>query len=215
MLYTEILQKQIYGPLQVKQIEALDVILNGTWELEGFINNLLDEATQLQAQTAVVHCDEEIEIRSWLARTVKPFQSLAERKGLLLNTAVAETMPVTTATDTESLKLIINNLISNAIKFTDDGNILVNVYPSDEKWWVLEVSDTGLGIAEDVQQQIFEAFWQVDGSATRRVNRGIGLGLSIVKRRVALLGGHVNLKSQPGSGSTFAVVLPLYQNKHE
>jgi two-component system sensor histidine kinase/response regulator len=79
----------------------------------------------------------------------------------------------------------------------------------DETHWCIRVSDTGRGIPKDAQNRIFEAFWQLDGSITREVNRGVGLGLSIVRQLATLLGGEITLESVPDQGATFTVTFPL------
>lgn len=207
LLYAELLQNQRYGPLQQRQLDALDVILNGTKELEGFINNLLDEA-QLQAQKEAPPWSD-VEIQEWFDQTTIPLRQLAERKGLQMKTAVADDLPTHIQTDSESLRQIVNNLTWNAIKFTDEGMISIRLNSVEASKWALEVADTGMGIPQEAQSQIYEAFWQVDGSATRKVTRGVGLGLSIVKRRVELLNGEIYLESKPGEGAIFTVVMPL------
>jgi signal transduction histidine kinase len=99
------------------------------------------------------------------------------------------------------------NLVENAVKFTDQGQVRVRLYPEAARW-VIEVADTGRGIPAAAQAIIFDAFQQVDGSTTRE-KRGVGLGLSIVRQLTALMGGEIHLASQVGHGSTFKVSLPL------
>lgn len=207
LLYAELLYHQRYGSLKQRQLDALEVILNGTKELEGFINNLLDEA-QLQAQKEAPPWIA-VEIQEWFDEVTTPLRQLAERKGLQMQTAVAADLPACIQTDPESLKQIFNNLAWNAIKFTDEGIISIRLKSVETGKWAIEVADTGMGIPQEAHAQIYEAFWQVDGSATRKVTRGVGLGLSIVKRRVELLNGEIYLESKPGEGSVFTVVLPL------
>jgi signal transduction histidine kinase len=98
------------------------------------------------------------------------------------------------------------NLLTNAVRFTDQGSIELAVEEREGKVWV-RVADTGIGIAPEHQEKIFEPFWQVDRSYTRRAG-GTGLGLSVVQRLSRLLGGDVTVRSAPGTGSTFSVWLP-------
>jgi signal transduction histidine kinase len=206
-LYTQILQKGNSGPLTEKQSSMLETILNAARELLHFIENLLDEA-QLQSHDSSPKVTE-IDLRSWFAERIHVLQPIARRKGLALNIEIAADMPPSVGTDPEGLKQIFTNLVDNAIKFTTDGMILIKIFKSSEQNWAIQVEDSGCGIPLAAQESIFEAFWQVDGSSTRMVNRGVGLGLSIVKQRLALLGGSISLKSEPNEGSVFTAVLPL------
>jgi signal transduction histidine kinase len=109
------------------------------------------------------------------------------------------------------VKQILMNLLDNAIKFTDQGTICISVYRANPTQWALQVVDRGVGISEEAQGRIFEPFWQVDGSVSRKANRGVGLGLSIVKQLTSLLQGELTVKSEVGQGSTFTVLLPLHE----
>ena len=100
------------------------------------------------------------------------------------------------------------NLVSNAVKYTEHGQVRVRLYCHDGGHWAIEVSDTGPGIAHEHQERIFEPFGQANPSMTRR-QAGIGLGLSIVKQLTALMGGNIHLNSIVGQGSTFTVTLPI------
>jgi hypothetical protein len=133
---------------------------------------------------------------------------LATRKGILLTQQIASDMPATILGDANRLQQILVNLVGNAIKFTKEGKIEVEIYRSDESHWVLQVSDTGPGIPTAAQNTIFEPFQQVDNSVTRE-HGGSGLGLSIVKQLTVLMTGEITLESKRGQGSTFTVRLPL------
>jgi signal transduction histidine kinase len=89
--------------------------------------------------------------------------------------------------------------------------VQARLYPVDDQWWAMDVSDTGPGIPQEARHYIFEPFRQVDGSITREY-RGTGLGLSIVKRLVELMGGTISLDSEVGRGSTFTLILPMQPN---
>jgi signal transduction histidine kinase len=106
------------------------------------------------------------------------------------------------------LQQILFNLTSNAIKFTERGTVQARIFLPDMSHWALQVTDTGIGIPDEVQAEVFKSFWQVDSSATRQY-RGSGLGLSIVKQLAELMEGQVTLTSQPGKGSTFTVIFPM------
>ncbi len=117
-------------------------------------------------------------------------------------------MPSILSGDQQRLQQILVNLVSNAIKFTEEGAVQVCLYCPDPQHWAMEVSDTGSGIPPEAQAYIFEPFRQVDNSMTRE-NTGTGLGLSIVKQLATLMGGEITLESEIGRGSTFTVQLPL------
>jgi signal transduction histidine kinase len=106
------------------------------------------------------------------------------------------------------LQQIAVNLVNNAVKFTDDGSINIRLYSPDPKHWCIEVKDTGRGIPPDAINNVFEAFEQADTGITRE-HKGVGLGLTIVKRLSTLMNGEVTVSSNLGTGSIFTVTLPL------
>jgi len=105
------------------------------------------------------------------------------------------------------VRQILLNLLSNAVKFTERGEVVLSV-AVEGPWAVFGVRDTGIGIPPEHQERIFEAFWQVEQSASRRAS-GTGLGLSVTRRLCRMLGGEVSVESVPGQGSTFTVRVPL------
>jgi signal transduction histidine kinase len=133
---------------------------------------------------------------------------IAKDKGLELSTQLDTALPYTLVGDISRLQQISVNLINNAIKFTEKGEVIFRTGRSGPKHWVLEVQDTGIGIPDEELSQIFDSFYQVDSSVTRK-RGGFGLGLSIVEQLVTLMGGKVAVKSQVGQGSTFTVTLPI------
>lgn len=216
MGYAEILQKGVYGVLTPKQQNAAGRILNSSGILMDFINNLLDRA-QLESGK--------------LAFNVKPFSPwqlaeevhsqvtvLAESKGLTFEHAVAENMPEKVMGDRYWIRQLMLNLIANALKFTDEGSVCLQIFCEDRQWG-FKVIDTGPGIPEVAQAKIFNAFERVEASTANSI-KGIGLGLSIVKEVTELMEGEVRLDSVVGQGSTFTVALPLLpisseENPHE
>jgi signal transduction histidine kinase len=131
---------------------------------------------------------------------------LADAKGLTLRSAIAPEMPTQIYADRYWLRQILTNLLGNSIKFTDEGDVDVKIYPSGADKWVIQVTDTGIGIPESAQEKIFEPFWQLSSSKQKL---GSGLGLSIVKQLTTMMGGNVQLHSSEGKGTTFVVTLPL------
>ncbi|HEX7117661.1 MAG TPA: ATP-binding protein [Longimicrobiales bacterium] len=130
---------------------------------------------------------------------------LAEEKGLRFEVRAPDT-PVEVESDAGKLRQILLNLLSNAVKFTDEGEIVLAAEVREEQI-VIRIADTGIGIAPQYHEKIFDPFWQVEQGATRRAE-GTGLGLSVARRLAQLLGGDVAVKSAPGAGSTFTVRLP-------
>jgi len=207
MGYTEMLQAGIYGPLAEQQYAALTEIIDSTEQLLNFANNLLGQA-QIESGKVVLNVRPfaPVDLLEAIQSTSK---ALAQAKGLELIGQVAPDMPTTLSGDLYWLRQILVNLVSNAVKFTDQGTVKVHIYQSDENHWAIKVSDTGCGIPAEAQSYIFEPFRQVDGAATRKQHTGSGLGLSIVKQLTALMGGRVTLTSEVGQGSVFTVLLPL------
>jgi signal transduction histidine kinase len=137
------------------------------------------------------------------------FVPVANQKKIGFSIDVAGDVPVHIETDKMRLEQILKNLISNAIKFTSQGNVELLVKKSEEHdKIVFSVKDTGIGIPSEKQSLIFDAFQQADGS-TRRQYGGTGLGLSISKELAKLLGGTITLKSEPGKGSEFKLTVPV------
>ena len=138
----------------------------------------------------------------------RTFREMAREKKLEFAVELAPGLPETIRTDATRVKQVLKNLIANAFKFTRQGNVRLRIAPYGPKAVAFVVSDTGIGIAPDKQRLIFEAFQQADGSTSRQYG-GTGLGLSISRELTRLLGGELEVVSEPGSGSTFTLVLPL------
>ena len=186
---------------------------NGTYLLQ-LINDILDfskiEAGKLDIE--IVECSLET-----ILSKVKSLAALkAEEKGVEFNIHVYKEMMTHIVTDPTRLTQCLVNLTSNAIKFTEKGHVYINVSSEDRdgKQYVrFDVEDTGIGIADDKQGNIFEAFRQADGSTTRKYG-GTGLGLTITRKLVRLLGGEITVSSQVGQGSVFSVILPFVPTSH-
>lgn len=203
--YADMLQEGVYGPLNARQQAAEARILAHARHLVSLIDSLLDQAllednrlelSRLPFSPAAV-----------LDEVESIMGVMAQKKGLALITEVDPALPDTLTGDSRRLRQIMVNLVENAVKFTEQGQVRVRLYPEAARW-VIEVTDTGRGIPAAAQATIFDPFQQVDGSTTRE-KRGVGLGLSIVRQLTALMGGEIHLASQVGQGSTFAVALPL------
>lgn len=210
--FAEMLRAKIYGPLTDEQYSPLNSIIENSHALTRQLSELLDQARlgadKLQLQPAIFPLDELIN------GLETQLQALAEAKGLTLTMEIADEVPLTLWGDSLRVQQILANLIGNAIKFTQAGSIRVYIYRPHDSHWAIQVADTGPGIPVEAWSRIFEPFQQVDGSITRK-HGGVGLGLSIVKQLVNLMGGEVSLESEVGRGSTFTVKLPLLLPQEE
>ncbi len=139
------------------------------------------------------------------------FQPIAREKNLAFAIDIAAGCPETIETDVQRLEQVLKNLLSNAFKFTETGKVELAIQRSGDGQIALSVSDTGIGISEEQQQSVFEAFRQADGTISRKYG-GTGLGLSISRELVRLLGGSIRLRSRMGEGSTFTIVIPVSYN---
>ena len=158
----------------------------------------------------------EFDLHNLLEDLIGFLRESARRKGLELAYDIGEDVPLSLRGDACRIRQILINLLGNGIKFTEQGNVSVRVAVLSRDRGRLrlkfEVSDTGIGLPEDMQQDIFEAFSQGDGSVTRRFG-GTGLGLAIAKQLAQMMGGTMGVKSQPGQGSTFWFTLALEEQK--
>lgn len=150
----------------------------------------------------------EFDVRAWLDEVVEPLATLASAKGLQLAWAAADDVPERVVGDTDRMRQVVVNLVANAIKFTDSGQVMVRVHRAcgdgEERELEFSVEDTGIGISPEHRSRIFEAFVQADQES----QSGSGLGLTICARLVDLMGGRIWLESQEGRGSHFHFTFP-------
>ncbi len=205
LILAKLLADNPQGNLTGEQVEFARTIQSAGNDLLSLINDILDlskiEAGRMDVNPEPVRVDELVQ---GLGRTFEP---IAEQRGLRLTTRIGEGCPSTIETDRQRLEQVLKNLMANALKFTERGEVTLEVSRSDGGGVAFAVVDTGIGISPDQQEVIFEAFRQADGTTNRRYG-GTGLGLSISRELVRLLAGEVRLQSEPGRGSTFTVVLP-------
>ncbi|MFZ5821806.1 MAG: sensor histidine kinase [Chloroflexota bacterium] len=204
--YAEMFKERVYGPVNEKQVNMSERIMTNTRRLLGLINDLLDQA-QIEAGKLTIK-KENIKVSDLLKNMHDVMDNLTAEKGLLLTSALDPALPETIVGDSIRLQQILVNLVSNAVKFTDQGSVHVRLSKQKAKHWQIEVHDTGRGISQEDLPYVFDTFRQVEGAATRE-HGGVGLGLSIVKQLVSLMNGEVAVKSEPCAGSTFSVTLPL------
>jgi signal transduction histidine kinase len=208
MGYGEILQEQVHGPLNERQLNVVDRLITNTRRLLSLVNDLLDRARLEAGRLKLTPAP--FAPAALLDELLATTGQLARAKQLELTGALSPDLPPTILGDAQRLLQILINLVTNAIKFTDHGSVTVKFGRVDSARWSLQVIDTGVGISPDDQAQVFDMFRQLDSLTTRKQG-GAGLGLSIVKQLVTLMGGEIQLTSQVGAGSTFTVILPLNQ----
>jgi signal transduction histidine kinase len=202
--YAELIEDGIYGDVPDKMRDVLERIQQNGRHLLGLINDVLDlskiEAGELKLSPV------DYSMRELVLDVVSATEALAAEKKLALEVEVPADLPHGRG-DERRLTQVLMNLVSNAIKFTEAGAVRVRAKVEDGSF-VVAVSDTGVGIAEEDRERIFEEFQQVDSSSTRKKG-GTGLGLAIARRIVELHGGRIWVESTPGQGSTFSFTLPL------
>jgi PAS domain S-box-containing protein len=207
--FAELLKYGTFGDLTTEQGEAAGQIIESVHFLNEMVNELLDEA-QISAKRVVLKV-ESFSLFEVLERVQANMAVLAHRKKLEFALSTRPDMVNTIYGDEGRLQQILVNLAGNAIKFTNSGKVQIEIYRHDASHWGMMVSDTGIGIPEDALQYIFDPFRQVN-SAIKHDNRGTGLGLTITKQLVELMGGKIMVESEVGRGSTFTVLLPLIEN---
>ena len=202
--YTKIVQDGVLGEINAEQINALDKVTRHSNELLVMVNSIMD-ATKIEAGAVIVECDE-LPLPEFLDE-LKLLYEYPLGKDVILRWAYASNLPVI-RTDRDKLKHILQNLINNALKFTEVGHVTVSAsHVAGLNRVELSVADTGIGIAAEDLPLVFEKFLQLDASRTRSQG-GVGLGLHIVKTFSQVLGGTVKVTSQLGEGTTFTVTLP-------
>ncbi len=204
--FSRVILKGIDGPINEIQEQDLEAIHHSGQHLLDMINNILD-LSKIEAGKMELNI-EEIQLNDVLDSVISTARGLVKEKPIKLLTDVPEELPLVNA-DRTRVRQIMLNLLQNAAKFTDEGNITVHVdVKEEEKAVKISVVDTGIGISPEDQDKLFERFSQVDSSLTRKVG-GSGLGLSITKLLVEMQGGEIDLSSEPGGGTTFWFTLPI------
>src|SRR4029078_10154674 len=218
LILSDQLSRNTDGNLTAKQVEFSKTIHASGNDLLSLIADILD-LSKIESGTVQVDASERRlgDLKRYVERTARP---IADQKSVAFHVEVDAGVPNTVYTDIKRLQQIIKNLLSNAFKFTHAGSVTLRVAPAISGWSsdadvlnqteqviAYTVADTGIGIAPDKQQIIFEAFQQADGSTSRH-ERGTGLGLAISRELSKLLGGEIKLASAPGAGSVFTLYLP-------
>jgi signal transduction histidine kinase len=208
--YAELIQDGIYGEVPQKMADVLERIQQNGRHLLGLINDVLDLSKIEAGQLTLAPAD--YSMRELVLDVVSATEALAAEKKLAVEVEAPPDLPRGRG-DERRLTQVLMNLVSNAIKFSEAGSVRIRAKVEDSSF-VVAVTDTGVGIAPEDRERIFEEFQQVDTSSTRRKG-GTGLGLAIAKRIVELHGGRIWVESAPGQGSTFAFTVPLRVGEQE
>jgi len=206
LVLSELLATNKHGGMSKDETEFANIIHTSGKDLLELINDILDlskvEAGKMEVEVEQMYLDEVIDY------VKKTFTPLTTNKGIKLITETAPDLPGFIETDPQRVMQVVKNLMSNAIKFTEYGHVSLRIAPQDLTHIRIDVEDTGIGIPEDKVKVIFEAFKQADGTINRKFG-GTGLGLTISKNLVTILGGELKLRSTVGIGSVFTLILPV------
>ncbi len=214
--FTELLREGTYGALTPRQLSAIEKVEGSATHLRRLVDQILDIA-RMAAGRMDVH-REPVDVRGFLLSVATEMEPLASERGLTLSLNVGAALP-RLDTDPRQLRQVVVNLMGNAIKFTPTGSIGLRARvagaesgegPGPGSWVVIQVADTGIGIAPIDHGRVFDEFEQVHaGARGGSESRGVGLGLPISRRLARLLGGDLTLESAAGRGSVFSLWLPV------
>ncbi|WP_051506985.1 PAS domain S-box protein [Saccharibacillus sacchari] len=198
--------------LDESQHSYVDIILQSSENLMHILNEVLDFSKIEAGKMTLSH--EPMQIRHVLDQAIDLFSSRAAEKGLMLTASVAPSVPEVLVGDPDRVRQVLVNLISNAIKFTDEGGVAVTIepgffHPNNVLTLEVAVRDTGIGIPPDKQGLLFQSFSQIDPSINRKYG-GTGLGLAICQKLIDLMDGFIGVQSREGEGSNFHFTLPLH-----
>lgn len=224
--FVDLLREGVYGDLSPRQVKPVERIEASANHLRHLVDQILDLA-KMAAGRLDVH-PEYLDIRPFILDVASEVESLVSERSLSLSLVMGSSLP-RIRTDPAHLRQVLVNLLGNAIKYTDEGSIVVRTrllsrqrafdeglpglvaseHEGVESWLAIQVIDSGRGIAPADQERVFEEFEQIDaGPRADSPNRGTGLGLAISRRLARLLGGDLLLASEEGKGSTFTLWLP-------
>jgi signal transduction histidine kinase/CheY-like chemotaxis protein len=219
LILSKLLADNPQGNLNEKQTEFARTINSAGSDLLSLINDILD-LSKIESGTVSIEVGD-MPMSTMKQHLERTFRQLAQDKGLRFDVVFDPALPASIRTDEKRLQQVVLNLLSNAFKFTAQGGVTLSVAAVDHGWSTshpvlraadgaiaIAVTDTGIGIPEDKQKLIFEAFQQADGTTSRKYG-GTGLGLSISREIARMLGGELQVRSKPGEGSTFTLFVPL------
>jgi CheY-like chemotaxis protein/signal transduction histidine kinase len=224
LILSKLLAENAEGNLTPKQVEFAQTVHAAGSDLLALINDILD-LSKIESGTMTVDLSE-VHFKDMKEDIERAFSQVAADKNLEFEVSMEEDMPGSIYTDEKRLNQVLKNLLSNAFKFTDHGNVTLDIRRAEFGWTpghevldqskmviAFSVRDTGIGIAGDKQKIIFEAFQQADGTTSRKYG-GTGLGLAISREIATLLGGEIRVSSEPGMGSTFTFYVPAAYLPH-
>lgn len=203
--FTKFVSKGAVGPVTTEQVEMLDEVTDSAKHLLNLINDVLD-MSKIEAGSLTLFIEDNIDLKAILTSAMNTAKALAKDKTLTFNLLMPEDLPVIRG-DRQRILQALLNVLSNAVKFTDEGGVTVKAKRDDAANIVIEITDTGAGIAPEDQAGVFEAFKQTK-TGLRQVG-GTGLGMPITKNLVEAHGGQITLKSAAGAGATFTIHLPI------
>jgi HAMP domain-containing protein/signal transduction histidine kinase/DNA-binding response OmpR family regulator len=213
LILSKLLTENSDGNLTDKQKEFAKTIHAAGSDLLSLINDILD-LSKIESGTVSLEVSN-VAFKDLVENMDRTFRQVAEERKLNFHVEVDPKLPLAIRTDSKRLQQVLRNLLSNAFKFTERGGVTLQIGSAEgsplragSQWIAMSVTDTGIGIPEDKQRIIFEAFQQADGTTSRKYG-GTGLGLSISREIARLLGGEIVVSSTPGGGSTFTLFVPV------
>jgi len=209
LILAKLLSENAPGNLNDEQVRFANTIYSAGNDLLNLINDILDISKVEAGKLDLV--PEQLPVRHVVEGMAMVFEPLAMQKKLAFHVEIADDLAPHMVSDRQRLEQILKNLLSNALKFTSTGQIVLSAHAAGTDGVSFSVQDSGIGIRPEDQQGIFNAFQQADGTTSRKYG-GTGLGLSISRDLAQLLGGAISLVSEPGKGSIFTLTLPLAWN---
>jgi signal transduction histidine kinase/CheY-like chemotaxis protein/HAMP domain-containing protein len=213
LILSKLLTENSEGNLTDKQKEFAKTIHAAGSDLLSLINDILD-LSKIESGTVSLEVSS-VSFKDLVENMERTFRQVAEERKLDFHVEIDPKLPIAIRTDSKRLQQVLRNLLSNAFKFTERGGVTLQIGSAEgsplragSQWIAMSVIDTGIGIPEDKQRIIFEAFQQADGTTSRKYG-GTGLGLSISREIARLLGGEIVVSSNPNSGSTFTLFVPV------
>jgi signal transduction histidine kinase len=205
--FSDLALRDAYGPINDRLRNALGHVHNGAIHLKGIINDILDLGKIEAGELEIVNTPFKLrDVYSTLEGTI---EAAISEKGLDFSLWVSPEMPEDLIGDEGRICQILMNLTSNAVKFTDEGSVQVKLTPYGSESWLIEVADTGPGIPSEEQENVFQAYRQLQRSKGEKKVKGTGHGLAITRNLVELMDGRLEMVSRIGEGTTFRVFFPL------
>jgi signal transduction histidine kinase len=206
--FNKFVMKGVMGTVNERQTEALQTVDESAQHLLSLINDVLD-ISKIESGSLVLFVEDDVNLNDLLESAIRTAQGLLNGSPVKLNIAIDPDLPPVRA-DKQRILQILLNVLSNAVKFTEAGEIRIQAEQKTEEILVI-VKDTGAGIAPEEQHLVFEAFKQTQAGIAQ--GRGTGLGMPISKRLVEAHGGRMHFDSTPGQGTTFYIALPIKSDK--